>query len=34
MREVLELKRMALADATGDWLRHSGVIGRREVLDK
>jgi len=32
LREVLELKRMPSADATGDWLRRSGASGGLEGL--
>lgn len=34
LREVLELKRMASADATGDWLRRSGVSSGLEGLGR
>ena len=34
LREVLELKRMPSADATGDWLRRSGVGGGLEGLGR
>jgi hypothetical protein len=34
LREVLQMDRMASADATGDWLRRSGRNGGLEGLDK
>jgi hypothetical protein len=34
LREVLQMKRMPSADATGDWLRRSGKNGVLEGLDK
>ena len=34
LREVLQMKRMPSADATGDWLRRSGKNGGLEGLDK
>jgi hypothetical protein len=34
LREVLELKRMPSADATGDWLRRSGVSGGLQGLGR
>jgi len=34
LRDVLELKRMPSADATGDWLRRSSVSGGLEGLGR
>jgi hypothetical protein len=34
LREVLGIERMPSSDATGDWLRRSGVNGGLEALDK
>jgi hypothetical protein len=34
LREVLGIERMASSDATGDWLRRSGMNGGLEGLDK